>query len=165
MHIVQVQFAPWDKVYNFSTAGLELVVGDYVIVETEMGKELGKIISCHADKAGTEKEIKPVLRKAEFDDIAGAQDDKKKAEALDFCRQAVERLELPMKLIDVHFSFDGSRINFAFISDGRVDFRELVKELAARLSANIRLTQIGTRDEAKISGDCGPCGRGLCCLS
>lgn len=163
MRIVQVQFAPWDKVYNFSAAGLELATGDYVIVETEMGKELGKIISCQADKSGTDKEIKPVLRKAEFEDISGVLNNKRKDEALDYCRQAIERLELPMKLIDAHFSLDGSRINFAFISDGRVDFRELVKELAARLGANIRLTQIGTRDEAKIAGDCGPCGRGLCC--
>jgi len=163
MHIVQVQFAPWDKVYNFSAAGLDLTAGDYVVVETEMGKELGKIISCHSDKTETDKEIKPVLRKAEFDDITGAQDDVRKENALSFCRQAIERLTLPMKLIDAHFSLDGSRINFAFISDGRVDFRELVKELAGKLGANIRLTQIGTRDEAKIVGDCGPCGRGLCC--
>jgi len=68
-------------------------------------------------------------------------------------------------LIDVHFAYENNRFNFAFIADGRVDFRELVKDLAGRFSANIRLTQIGTRDEAKISGDCGPCGRVLCCRS
>ncbi|MFA6513986.1 MAG: regulatory iron-sulfur-containing complex subunit RicT [Patescibacteria group bacterium] len=167
MKIIQVQFAPWDKAYNFSTAGLELAVGDYVIVETEMGKELGKIISFCAEKENSEegasKEIKPVLRKAVFDDVASVANQERKDEVMAFCRQAIERTSLPMKLIDVHFSLDGNRMNFAFTSDGRVDFRDLVKELAARFSSNIRLTQIGTRDEAKITGDCGPCGRGLCC--
>ncbi len=167
MQIAQVQFAPWDKVYNFTTAGLNLAVGDYVIVETEMGKELGKIITfCEYKEEienGVVKEIKPIVRKADYEDVVRSADQDRKNEALEFCRAAIERAGLPMKLIDVHFSFDGNRINFAFISDGRVDFRELVKELAAKFSANIRLTQIGTRDEAKATGDCGPCGRGLCC--
>jgi cell fate regulator YaaT (PSP1 superfamily) len=172
MKIVQVQFAPWDKVYNFSTAGLDLAVGDYVIVETEMGKELGKIIAFCLEKEktdigtidnGTAKEIKPIIRKAVFEDVEKVTDQNRKNEVMNFCREAIERTNLPMKLIDAHFSLDGNRINFAFTSDGRVDFRDLVKELAAKFSANIRLTQIGTRDEAKITGDCGPCGRGLCC--
>ena len=167
MKTIQVQFAPWDKAYNFSAAGFDLVVGDYVVVETEMGKELGKIISfCVENKKVDEtivKEIKPILRKALFDDVAKVANQERKEEIMIFCRQAIERIGLPMKLIDIHFSLDGNRINFAFTSDSRVDFRDLVKELAARFSANIRLTQIGTRDEAKITGDCGPCGRGLCC--
>lgn len=166
MKIVQVQFAPWDKAYNFYDNGLDLVLGDYVIVETEIGQELGKVVVCDKDEDSEEtttKEIKKVIRRADFADIEQSNKEDRKAEALSFCRSAIEKYGLPMKLVDVHFSFEGNRINFAFIADGRVDFRDLVKELAAHFNANIRLTQIGTRDEAKISGDCGLCGRALCC--
>ena len=172
MLITQVQFAPWDKVYNFSAGSLELAVGDLVIVKTELGMELGKIISIFKSAPESEsspaegaaiREIKPVLRKADYDDIAQLPDAAKKEEVMEFCRDMIQKHELPMKLVDVHFSLDNNRYNFAFIADGRVDFRELVKDLAGRFNANIRLTQIGTRDEAKITGDCGPCGRGLCC--
>lgn len=165
MLIAQVQFAPWDKVYNFSTGGQELSSGDYVIVKTELGTELGKVVKLFKDdEAGKEgREIKPVLRKADYEDIAKLPSPERKEEVMDFCREMIARHDLPMKLVDVHFAYDNNRYNFAFISDSRVDFRELVKDLAGRFSANIRLTQIGTRDEAKITGDCGPCGRGLCC--
>jgi len=170
MSIAQVQFAPWDKVYNFSVGSLELAVGDYVIVKTELGVELGKIITIFKEEIKAEagetketREIKPVIRKADYDDIAQLTSPEKREEVLEFCREMIKKHELPMKLVDVHFSFEGNRYNFAFIADGRVDFRELVKDLAGHFNANIRLTQIGTRDEAKITGDCGPCGRGLCC--
>ncbi|MFA5023806.1 MAG: regulatory iron-sulfur-containing complex subunit RicT [Patescibacteria group bacterium] len=167
MLIAQVQFAPWDKVYNFSLGEIKVVLGDYVVVETELGTELGKITSILTDDntklSGDAREIKPILRKAGYDDVAKLPNAEKKAEALEFCKEMVKKHDLPMKLVDVHFSFDAGRINFAFISDGRVDFRELVKDLAAHFGVNIRLTQIGTRDEAKITGDCGPCGQGLCC--
>jgi cell fate regulator YaaT (PSP1 superfamily) len=165
MIIAQVQFAPWDKVYNFSTGNLELSSGDYVIVKTELGVELGKIVKIFKEEtAGKDgREIKPILRKAEYDDVAKIPSPDKKEEVMAFCREMILKHALPMKLIDVHFAYDSNRYNFAFISDNRVDFRELVKDLAGRFNANIRLTQIGTRDEAKITGDCGPCGRGLCC--
>jgi cell fate regulator YaaT (PSP1 superfamily) len=179
MLIAQIQFAPWDKVYNFSVGSLELSAGDYVIVDTELGRELGKItsifkddknksdLSVETDKtnspAAKEREIKPILRKAEYDDLAALPNAETKDAALDFCREMIVKHNLPMKLVDVHYSFEGNRMNFAFIADGRIDFRELVKDLAAHFNVNIRLTQIGTRDEAKITGDCGPCGRGLCC--
>jgi len=166
MKIVQIQFAPWDKTYSFNDNGFNLVKGDYVIVDTEAGQELGKVVACDKfikEEESANKEIKNVIRRAEFDDIKRPNEENKKNEALVFCREAIDKYKLPMKLVDVHFSFEGNRINFAFIADGRVDFRDLVKELAARFNANIRLTQIGTRDEAKITGDCGPCGRGLCC--
>ncbi|HZJ41525.1 MAG TPA: regulatory iron-sulfur-containing complex subunit RicT [Patescibacteria group bacterium] len=162
MKIIQVQFAPWDKVYNFFNPDFDLKVGDCVIVETEMGKEFGKVVAC-LDKQKQDRELKPIIRKANYEDVSQLVDDKKKEETFNFCKQAINRLNLPMKLVDVHFSFEGNKINFAFIADGRVDFRDLVKELAARFSANIRLTQIGTRDEAKAMGDCGSCGRSLCC--
>lgn len=166
MKIARVQFAPWDKVYNFSVGDLKIEVGDYVIVETELGMELGKaitLLNLEASNGGTEKEIKPILRRAEYEDVAKLPSVEKKESALAFCREMILKHELPMKLVDVHFSWDGGRINFAFIADGRVDFRELVKDLAGHFGANIRLTQIGTRDEARIAGDCGPCGQGLCC--
>lgn len=165
MIIAQVQFAPWDKVYNFSVGSLSLSAGDYVIVRTELGTELGKIVKIFKDEGANKesREIKPILRKAEYDDIAKLPSPEKKEEVMDFCREMIAKHDLPMKLVDVHFAYENNRYNFAFISDGRVDFRELVKDLAGRFSANIRLTQIGTRDEAKITGDCGPCGRGLCC--
>jgi len=165
MLIAQIQFAPWDKVYNFSVGKLDLSVGNYVIVGTELGTEMGKVVSIFKEEsaASGNREIKPIVRKANYDDVAGLPDAAKKEETLDFCRELIERHGLPMKLVDVHFSFEGNRMNFAFISDGRVDFRELVKDLAAHFNVTIRLTQIGTRDEAKITGDCGPCGRGLCC--
>ncbi len=163
MRIVQVQFAPWDKAYDFLNPDLDLVSGDYVVVDTELGRELGKVVACPAESKQNTAEIKPVLRVATFEDISRMADQAKKDEALSYCREAVEKFALPMKLVDVHFAFEGNRMNFAFIADGRVDFRELVKELAVHFGANIRLTQIGTRDEARITGDCGPCGRGLCC--
>lgn len=186
MLIAQVQFAPWDKVYNFSVGNLDLSVGDCVIVDTELGRELGKIMTIFKEpvksadgakkndtgksgeskensEAVPEREVKPIIRKAEYDDLAALPDAEKKEEALNFCREMIAKHNLPMKLVDVHFSFEGNRLNFAFIADGRVDFRELVKDLAGRFNASIRLTQIGTRDEAKITGDCGPCGLGTCC--
>jgi cell fate regulator YaaT (PSP1 superfamily) len=165
MIYAQVQFAPWDKIYNFSQGKTEVKVGDFVIVETELGLELGKLIS-FVNEVGAQdekREIKPILRKANYDDIASLPSAEKKEESLEFCREMIKKYNLPMKLVDIHFSFEGGRINFAFISDGRVDFRELVKDLAAHFGVSIRLTQIGTRDEARVTGDCGPCGRGLCC--
>ncbi len=165
MPIVQIKFAPWDKSYDFSSSDSSLAPGDYIVVETDLGQDVGRIIKV-GNEAKTEseaREMKPVLRRAEYDDVCRLASSEEKAEAMEACRSAVERLNLPMKLVDVHFSFDKSRINFAFVADGRVDFRELVKELAGRFSANIRLTQIGSRDEARLAGDCGPCGQGLCC--
>lgn len=161
MKIAQVQFAAWDKAYDFSLGEVKVVKGDFVIVETELGQELGRV-SRIFEGTGT-SDIKPVIRKASYDDVAHLADEDKKKEALDFCHEMAAKHGLEMKLIDVHFSFSGNRLNFAFVADGRVDFRSLVKDLAARFNANIRLTQIGTRDEAKMCGDCGPCGRALCC--
>jgi len=165
MKYAQVQFAPWDKIYNFSLGKSEVSVGDFVIVETELGLELGKLLALseNVEPQDEKREMKPIIRKADYDDVAKIPSPEKKEEALEFCREMIKKYDLPMKLVDIHFSYEGGRINFAFISDGRVDFRELVKDLAAHFGVSIRLTQIGTRDEAKVAGDCGPCGRGLCC--
>jgi cell fate regulator YaaT (PSP1 superfamily) len=107
--------------------------------------------------------IKPVLRIATASDLGKTPKESEKRKALEFCKKLKEKLNLPMKFVDVHFSFDGSRITFAFIADGRVDFREMVKELTRHFGRTIRLQQIGIRDESKIMGDFGHCGKPLCC--
>lgn len=162
MKVIQIKFNSWDKAYDFDPADLRLEFGDSVIVKTELGLELGKVVG-FKDVEKTEAEIKPILRKADNDDLDNVISESEKDRSLDQCKRLVDRIGLPMKLVDAHFSFDGSRITFAFISDGRVDFRELVKELTRTFNKNIRLHQIGIRDEAKICGDCGHCGRPLCC--
>ena len=163
MKIVQIQFSPWDKTYDFFLPDeIQAGVGDFVIVETELGRELGKIIS-FVDSVPENQELKPVLRLATMEDARSVYDDERREKALAVCQELIERHGLKMKLIDVRYSFAGNRLTFAFVSDGRVDFRDLVKDLNAAFSLNIRLLQIGSRDEARCSGDCGPCGLGLCC--
>jgi len=185
MKVAQIQFARWDKIYHFSPNNLALEKGDRVIVETELGQEMGELVGFEEveDKAGSveivisseinaageeekkieKREIKPILRKANQNDFEKLPSKKEKEEAFEYCRQMIEKRDLPMKLVDVVFSFAGNRINFAFIADGRVDFRDLVKDLTGHFSKQIRLTQIGIRDEARLSGDYGHCGRPLCC--
>ena len=162
MLIARIKFAPWDKSYDFDLNGIEAKVGDWVVVDTESGKEAAKICSIYSSQEKKD-DLKMVIAKATFDDINSLLDEDKKEAAIKACEEAILRHKLDMKLIDVHVSAAANRYNFAFVSDGRVDFRELVKDLASRLGANIRLTQIGSRDEAKLCGDCGPCGRSLCC--
>jgi len=176
MRVAQVQFAPWDKKYNFDTAEVEVKVGDQVIVKTELGVEIGKVVGL-LDAPETKSEVKPetgdgtteatevkkVLRKATPADLEKLADQRKKSKDFTYCRQLIEKLELPMKLVDVHYSFDDSRITFPFIADSRVDFRELVKDLTKHFNRAIRLQQIGIRDEARFCGDFGHCGRPLCC--
>jgi cell fate regulator YaaT (PSP1 superfamily) len=169
MKIAQIQFAPWDKVYNFNAEDIKVKRGDYAVVETELGEELGKVLLIQdrelksEEEAGAEKALKPIRRIASARDLEKIADSEKKSAALEVCRDFVSKRELDIKLVDVNFSFTGNRINFAFVADGRVDFRDLVKDLTSHFNAQIRLTQIGTRDEARFSGDCGPCGKILCC--
>lgn len=181
MKIAQIQFTPWDKVYNFTLNNLTLVEGDKVIVKTELGTEIGRvvgfkeanddgiIISKKVNEDGealTEEEkiiVKPILRKATATDLEKVSSQEENEKALNYCKSIIGKYKLPMKLVNVHFSFDGSRVTFTFISDGRVDFRELVKELTRYFNRTIRLQQIGIRDEAKLMGDYGHCGRQLCC--
>jgi cell fate regulator YaaT (PSP1 superfamily) len=178
MRIAQIQFAPWDKIYYFNPSGLDLVAGDKVIVKTTLGTEIGEVVgfadenieksACECPNKdqcdhGKDREIKPVIRKANQMDLGKIPDKKIKDEILEFCRKLIRQYELPMKLVDVHSSFDGSRLTFAFIAETRIDFRELVKDLTRHFNKTIRMQQIGIRDEAKITGDCGPCGKPLCC--
>lgn len=164
MKIAQIQFAKWDKAYDFLVGSLVLLPGDSVIVKTELGLDVGRVLSLRDKREDEELDsFKSVIRKADYDDISSLPSESAKAEVMEYCREAILRHDLPMKLVDVHFSLENNRYNFAFISESRVDFRELVKDLAAYFNANIRLTQIGSRDEARVSGDCGFCGRELCC--
>ncbi len=169
MQIAQIQFCSWDKIYNFNADNFKIKRGVYVVVETELGEELGKVVGLEerepkADElSGGERLLKPIKRLASVSDLGKMASADKKSEALSICREFVTKRGLDIKLIDVHFSFVGSRLNFAFIADGRVDFRDLVKDLTSHFSSQIRLTQIGARDEARFSGDCGPCGKVLCC--
>lgn len=167
MKIAQIQFVSWDKKYNFSTNDLDLKIDDMVIVETEFGQEIGQVfdfkdISEIKDKEDREN-IKPVLRLATKEDLDKIISKEERNSALEHCRQLIENHGLSMKLVDVHFSLDRNRINFAFFSEGRVDFRDLVKDLSNHFKGIIRLTQIGSRDEARFCGDFGHCGRSLCC--
>jgi len=173
MRVVQVQFSPWDKRYNFDPAGLTIGIGDQVIVKTELGVELGKVVGFQdlsdakiKTKSESEEpaaEIKKIIREATSADLKKLPDEKQKKKDFAYCKKIIEKYQLPMKLIDVHYSFDDARITFPFIADSRIDFRELVKDLTKHFSRSIRLQQIGIRDEARFCGDFGHCGRSLCC--
>jgi len=176
--IVKIKFASWEKDYDFLDNNLDLKVGDHVIVDTELGRDIGVVHELlkdsfkpesseednkESDKDNEDRTIKSVLRLATNDDYDKLPDREEKLKALKYCKERIDKHKLPMKLVDVHFSLTGKRLNFAFISEGRVDFRDLVRDLTAHFNGNIRLTQIGTRDEARVSGDFGPCGLPLCC--
>lgn len=166
MHVVQIQFNQWDKPYAFDMTDFDLVTGDQVIVKTELGLEIGEVVgfqNLSQEQIDQNGGLKPILRKAVAADMEKRVKSEERKKAIDICKKIIDKLSLPMKLVDVSFSFDGARLTFAFISDGRVDFRDLVKELTRNFSRTIRLQQIGIRDEAKIMGDCGHCGMPLCC--
>lgn len=167
MKVIEVQFNPWDKVYHFDPKESDYQAGDLVVVKTELGLEVGKVLG---QKEMTQKELavfselKPILRRANSEDLEKLKEKEgHKKEAIESCKRLIKKHNLPMKLIDVHFSFDGGRVTFAFIAEGRVDFRELVKDLTRKFQKSIRLQQLGVRDAAKFEGDVGGCGRNLCC--
>lgn len=166
--IAQIQITPWFHLYDCKVGDLLLKINDQVVIKVEGGAESGRVIGLIEVSAneivGLEENLKPILRKVTTEDLNVMAEQKNyKAAALEYCRKAVAHHNLPMKVIDAHFSFDGGRLTFPFIADGRVDFRELVKDLTHHFQKSIRLQQIGIRDEAKITGDFGPCGRTLCC--
>ncbi len=164
--VVGVRFKPAGKVYHFDSEDFELAAGEAVIVETVRGIEYGVVA---IGKRQIEDDqlvlpLKKVLRKAtEEDKIAYQNNRAKEAEALEICKQKVKEHDLPMRLIDVEYTFDMGKIIFYFTSESRVDFRELVKDLAAIFKTRIELRQIGVRDEAKMIGGIAACGRVLCC--
>lgn len=166
VNVVGVRFKSVGKIYYFDPENIEIKKGDSVIVETSRGVEFGSVVL--ANKEISEDEIvsplKKVLRKATDDDIKVMLDNKEKEkQAFEKCVKKIEEHELAMKLVDVEYTFDHSKILFYFTADGRIDFRELVRDLASLFKTRIELRQIGVRDEAKMLGGIGVCGRPLCC--
>lgn len=164
--IVGVKFKDTGKTYYFDPNGVKADFGDLVVVDTEKGLEIGKI-AIENRKVSFNKMVgalKKVIRKANSKDLEKLQKNKEKEKrAIKICNEKIQKYKLDMKLIDIEYSFDGNKIVFYFTSDDRVDFRGLVKDLASIFKARIELRQIGVRDEAKMLGGLGPCGKTLCC--
>ena len=164
--VVSVKFKDAGRSYYFDPDSLELVTGDRVIVESAGGLSLGSVVSdIHkVPKENIVKELKKVVRKATDKDFVQLEENRKKeAEAFKICERKISEHNLEMKLISVEYSFDSSKITFFFTADGRVDFRELVKDLVSQFHSRIELHQIGVRDEARMLGGIGICGRPYCC--
>lgn len=164
--VVSVKFKDGGKAYYFSPMGAAFKEGDRVIVEMQSGKEMGTV--SHANHSVSDDCIVPPLRKilrlANEKDFKRVEENKQKEkDALIVCEKMIEDHKLDMKLVNVEYSFDCSRIVFFFTADGRIDFRELVKDLAAHFHTRIELRQIGVRDEAKMLGGLGICGQPYCC--
>ena len=164
--IVGVRFKAAGKIYHFNPAGHEIKKGDKVIVETARGIEMGEV--CVGIKEispeSLTKPLKDVIRIATEEDIKRVSENKiKEKEAFGICVEMIKQHGLDMKLVETEYTFDRSKVLFYFTSDGRVDFRELVKDLATRFRVRIELRQIGIRDESKMVGSIGICGRELCC--
>jgi cell fate regulator YaaT (PSP1 superfamily) len=166
--IVGIRFRPAGRIYHFDPQGAAYTTGQYVIVETVRGVEAGRVVI--ASKKLAERELsdplKPVLRLAHEDELRLMLSFKgKEKDALVQCAQHVQQHNLPMKLVEAEYTFDGSRLTFYFTADERVDFRALVRDLAATFRTRIELRQIGARDQAKLQGGVGMCGKTLCCSS
>ncbi len=166
VNIVGVRFKKAGKIYYFDPLDLDINSDDAVIVETARGVEFG-LISIGPKEVNETRVVaplKPVIRKATEKDIQiHMKNLEKEADAFRLCETKIKSHKLDMKLVDVEFTFDNNKVIFYFTADGRVDFRELVKDLATVFRTRIELRQIGVRDEAKMKGGIGPCGKSLCC--
>ena len=164
--VIDVRFRKAGKIYYFDPAGFEIKRNDHVIVETARGVEYGTVVGDirEVDDAKVVQPLKPVLRIAtERDDEQEAANKGKEKKAFAICQEKIKKHKLDMKLIDAEYTFDNNKVLFYFTADGRIDFRELVKDLAGVFKTRIELRQIGVRDETKILGGIGICGRQLCC--
>ncbi|AWZ47452.1 PSP1 domain-containing protein [Hathewaya limosa] len=166
LKVIGIRFKKAGKIYYFNPKDIDIKKDDFVIVETARGVEFGECVV--GIKEISEEELisplKDVIRKATKEDIEKHTANKsKEIEALKICEEKVKKHNLNMKLIDVEYTFDNNKVIFYFTAEGRVDFRELVKDLASIFKTRIELRQIGVRDEAKMVGGLGPCGRPLCC--
>jgi cell fate regulator YaaT (PSP1 superfamily) len=161
-----VKFRSGPKTYHFDTAGLEIRPGAKVLAETSRGLEIGQVTTVPRDFPLTETStpLKPLLRIATVADVLLADEIRWKEEkAYEFCLQRIRERRLSMKLADAHYALDESKVTFYFTAEGRVDFRELLKDLNAQLRIKVHLLQIGARDAARLIGGIGPCGQELCC--
>ncbi len=166
--IVGVRFRPAGKIYYFDPVRFPLQTGSHVIVETARGVEFGTVIIApkEIDESQIVSPLKPVLRIAtEEDEKIEAHNKEKEKSAFQICLEKIQKHRLEMKLVDAEYTFDNNKLLFYFTADGRIDFRELVKDLASVFRTRIELRQIGVRDETKILGGVGICGRALCCHS
>ena len=166
--VVGIRFKRACKIYYFDPAGKNVQIGDFAIVETVRGVEYGEVVigPRQVEEKDIVQPLKPVLRKAGKDDVKKHEEGKvKEKEAFAICEEKIKVHELPMHLVDVEYTFDVSKIIFYFTADGRIDFRELVKDLAAVFRTRIELRQIGVRDQAKMLNSIGSCGRPLCCAT
>ena len=166
IEVIGVRFRPNGKIYFFAPSGIEFETGDAVIVETARGVEYGKVVlgKREIEEGELTSTLKPVIRKATSADDAKNEANKEKCKkAFNICLEKIAKHGLEMKLIDVEYTFDNNKVLFYFTADGRIDFRELVKDLASVFKTRIELRQIGVRDETKIMGGIGICGRELCC--
>ena len=164
--VIGVRFRAAGKIYYFDPVGMEIKTGDNVIVETARGIEFGYVVlgSREVEEDKVIQPLKPVIRMAtEEDRRIEARNKEKEKEAFAICLEKIRKRGLEMKLIDAEYTFDNNKVLFYFTADGRIDFRELVKDLAAVFKTRIELRQIGVRDETKILGGIGICGRPLCC--
>jgi cell fate regulator YaaT (PSP1 superfamily) len=165
-NIVGIRFKEAGKVYYFDPAGIDLVQNDWAVVETAQGRECGLVTLSPREVPDDQivAPLKKVLRKATPDDMKIVEErEGRERHALEVCEEKVRAHKLDMKLVDVEYAFDGNKILFYFTADGRVDFRALVRDLAAVFRTRIELRQIGVRDEVKMLGGLGPCGREACC--
>lgn len=166
VEIIGVKFRTDGRIYSFDPAGRKYTAGEYVIVNTSRGLECGEVASenHNVPDSSIVGQLKEVVRPASEDDLKKrAENREKEKTAFAFCEKKILERELEMKLIDVEVAFDGTKILFYFTADGRIDFRELVKDLAANFHTRIELRQIGVRDEAKMMGGLGTCGQPFCC--
>lgn len=166
--VVGIRFKKAGKIYYFDPGASDPQLGNTVILETARGMEMGQVVMPRREVAEEDlvAPLRKVVRIATEDDIAQAQKNKgKEKEAAEICRKKIRQHNLEMNLTGVEYTFDGSRIVFYFTAEGRVDFRDLVKDLASVFRTRIELRQIGVRDEAKLLGGLGTCGRVLCCKS
>ena len=166
VEVIGVKFRSDGRIYSFSPAGKKYAVGSYVIVTTSRGTECGEVASENHNVPDSSiiGELKEVTRSATEDDLKKMRENRhKESVAFVYCEKRIAERGLEMKLVDVEVTFDGSKILFFFTADGRIDFRELVKDLAAEFHTRIELRQIGVRDEAKMVGGLGICGQPFCC--
>lgn len=168
INVIGVRFRKAGKVYFFDPAGMEIKTGDHVIVETTRGIEFGHVVlgNREVEDKKVVQPLKQVIRMATgADEEVEKKNKEKEKEAFKICLEKIKKHDLQMKLIDAEYTFDNNKVLFYFTADGRIDFRELVKDLAAVFKTRIELRQIGVRDETKIMGGVGICGRALCCHS
>lgn len=166
--VIGVRFRAAGKIYYFDPADRQIKIGDHVIVETARGIEYGYVVlgNREVDETKVIPPLKPVIRMATDEDRAiEAKNKEKEKEAFKICQEKIKKHNLEMKLIDAEYTFDNNKVLFYFTADGRIDFRELVKDLASVFKTRIELRQVGVRDETKILGGIGICGRPLCCHS